>query len=603
MKHRPVHARRISAHLVLLLIAMLCTACAVEGGIPETPTRAPGASPAPQPTDAAHAAAITARNQIWTIALTDQPASLSPYQATATDQRRAAAVTELLFPSPVLAQNYTYTTTGVLARLPTIENGDATLRKADVFLDAAGAITTTATQVITQADQLVITYHWNPALHWSDGRPVTAADSVFAYEHAKATPASDEVQSRLARLISYTAVDDHTTQAVLRPDYVGPTYFLNYWTPLPGHVLKGATPARWQAFDDKPLGYGPYAIATREDAAIRMVRNPYYFGAPPPNPKLDILFGQNLDLLRANIANGNLDVIATDRLQIDDIKQIDADAQGGAMTAAYAPTPIWEHIDFNLDVPALQSLNVRRAIAFGTNRTQIAQDLLGGHASVLDSWVLPGQPEAAPPDQLTRYDYNPDAARKLLEDAGYTDADGDGIRSSGDGLTLTLQLLTTADSPLREAIATHFKADMRAIGIKVDLVTSDAAAVFALEGPLYQRQFEMALFGWKAEPNAGGLSLWNCNAVPAVANNFVGENFAGWCFRPADTAIRRGATTLALTARKDLYLKQQQFWTQELPALPLFQRVSVVMTAAGIQGPQADTFAPVTWNVGQWQRR
>lgn len=603
MTYRHFRARHVAAHITTLIcLILLLASCSVEGGVPEIPPTS-AASPQPQKTDSAYADKIAQRSNTWTLGLTEQPHGLSPYQPSANDERRAAPVVELLFPSPILAVNYTYTTTGVLQQVPTLENGGATLRKADVYLDASGVITTTATQVITQADQLVITYRWNPGLKWSDGTPVTAADSVFAYEHAKAKPPSDDAQGKLERLVSYTALDEHTTQAVLQPDVTGQAYFMNYWTPLPRHLLEKATPEQWQAFEQKPIGYGPYMIEQRETGAIRMVRNPHYFGATPANPHFDVLFAQNVDLLRANIANGNLDVISTDRLQSEDIAALDKDNREKVAQVEYAPSPIWEHIDFNLDVQALQDFHVRRAIAFGTNRAQMAKDLLGGHTQVLDSWVLPNQPEAAPPDQITRYEYNPDQARKLLDDAGYADTDGDGIRASPDGVTLTLQLLTTADSPLRQAVADRFKTDMRAIGIDVEVTTADSNSLFAPDGPLYQRQFELALYGWKSELNAGGLSLWNCNAVPSADNNFTGENFAGWCFRDADRAIRRGATALDMNERRAEYLKQQQLWTQELPALPLFQRLSAIEIAPAVEGPKADSFAPITWNVARWQRR
>lgn len=587
--------------LALLLLSLLCAACQIEGGVPEIP-KAEQSTAQPQATDAAQAAAVNARRETWTIGITEQLGSLSPYQPTATEQRRSALAVELLFPSPILSYNRAYTTTGVLTQIPTLENGGAEVRKADVFLDSAGVITTTATQVITQVDQLVITYRWNPDLKWSDGTALTAADSVFAYEHAKTDSASDEARGKLAQIASYSAVDEHTTQAVLLPDVTGPTYFLNYWTPLPKHILENATPEQWEAFAQQPIGYGPYAIQQREAGAIRMARNQHYFGTPAANSHLDILFAQNVNQLRANVANGNLDVIYSERLLQEDIAALDADAKAGVDSVQYATTPIWEHIDYNLDLPELQDIRVRRAIALGTNRAQMITDLLGGHASVLDSWVLPFQPEAAPADQISRYEYNPDQARALLEEANYVDPDGDGIRASSDGLTLTLQLLTTADSPLREGIADRFKQDMKAIGVAIEITTADSNELFAPEGPLYQRQFELALYGWKAEPNAGGLTLWNCNSVPSPENNFSGENFAGWCFRDADMAIRKGATTLDPNERNALYLKQQQLWTQELPALPLFQRIGVAAIAPNISGPQIDTFAPITWNVAQWRR-
>ncbi len=601
--------RRLSA---LCTLAMFLAACAVEGGVPEA-TPAPGgslpasAAPAatpPQLANDAVATAVALRNDSWAIGLQDAPKDFYPYQPGASAQRAAAPITELLFPSPVLAYNYGYTTTGVLERIPTIENGGATIRKVDVFLDSAGNITTTATQVVTQVDQLVVTYNWNRNLRWSDGTPVTADDSVFAYELAKAAPPSAEARDRLEQTVSYEKVDDHTTRATLRPDYTGPTYFLTYWTPLPRHLLKNTPPkqVRDSPFAKAPVGYGPYAIEGRDGNILRMVRNPYYFGPTPAASRLNIAFLPDVERLRANVLNGNLDAIALDRVPRKAFAQFDADSKNGAAQVSFIPNPVWEHVDFNLDVPALQDIRVRRALALGINRTAIARELFAGHAPLLHSWVLPHQFGAAPDGQLTLYGYSPDDARKLLDEAGYTDPDGDGIRASRNGVTFTLQLLTTANNSVRQEIAERIAADLKAIGVLVEVQMVPPEKMFDPGGPLYSRQFELALFGWGAAPDPGGLSLWSCASVPSENNGFTGENFAGWCFREADQAIRVAATTLDPQKRAAAYLRQQQLWTQEVPSLPLFQRVSVAMARPQVQGVAPDAFAPITWNIANWRR-
>jgi peptide/nickel transport system substrate-binding protein len=590
---------------LLLGLALLLPACAIEGGVPPATPAAIAPTLGPAPTDPAVAAARAARADTWMIGLLDRPQDLYPYQPGPTAQRVAAPITELLFPSPILAYNYAYTSTGVLDRLPTLENGDALLRKQDVYLDAAGTITTTATDVITQVDQLVVTFHWNPKLAWSDGTPVTADDSVFAYELAKAAPPSEEIRDRLSQELAYERVDDHTTRATLRPDFTDPTYFLHYWIPLPRHLLQGVDPAtiRESEFATKPVGYGPYAIESVGEREITMTRNQHYFGQHPFASRLTVAFQPNADIMRAGLLNGNLDVAATDRPPAELLPELDRDKAERRMLRYYQPNPIWEHIDFNLDVPELQDGRIRHAIALGTNRKQMIETLFGGNSVLLHSWILPDQPNAAPPDQITRYDYNPDEARRLLDEAGYLVPEGgDGMRTSQDGITLTLTLLTTESPALRTQVAEMFRQDMRAIGIDIQIQPLPSGALFDSEGPLFQRQFDMVLFGWIARPDAGGAELWSCAAIPNPENGFVGDNFSGWCQRDANRAIREAATTLDPAQRAAAYLRQQQIWTQDLPALPLFQRLSAVLASRGVRGPQADPLAPITWNIATWDR-
>ncbi len=589
---------------LFISLGLVCAACAIEGGVPNSTAVPTAPAPGQPPTDAAIAAANAERDDTWVIGLLDQPRYLTPYQSSQGNQRLAAPVTELLFPSPVLAYNYTYTNTGVLDRLPTLENGDAELRKADVYLDDAGSITTTATQVVTQVDQLVVTFHWNPKLRWSDGQPVTADDSVFAYELAKAAPPSPEASDRLAQIALYERVDEHTTRAVLQPDFTTPTYFLSYWTPLPRHVLKDLSPEDIFAgdFARKPIGYGPYTIESRSDREIAMLRNQHYFGSPPAATHLKITFQPNFDVMRAGLLNGNLDLVASDRLQAEVLHTLDQDQRDGTLQVSYISNPNWEHIDFNLDVPEFQDIRVRRAIALGANRQAMTDALSGGHSPVLNSWVLPTQLEAAPADQITRYDYDVDAARKLLDEAGYVSQEANGIRASPNGITLTFTLLTTDGTPIRQQIAQMFQQDMKALGIDIQIQALPGDQLFAPDGPLFQRQFDLALFGWIANPDPGGLLLWSCNAIPSLDNNWSGDNFAGWCFRDASRAIREAVTTLDVDKRKAAYLRQQQLWTQELPSLPLFQRLSLTLAVPSVRGIRPDGLAPITWNIAEWRR-
>ena len=595
---------RIARYLsVLVCFSLFLSACELEGGVPRPSDATP--TPSLLQTGETVIPASTPSPDTWGIGLLDEPRSLYPYPENAGAQRIAAPLTELLFPSPILSLNYGYTTTGVLERIPSLRNGDAEIGPAQVYLDPTGLITTTQTDVVTQVEQLTVTFHWNQKLRWSDGKPVTADDSIFAYELAKQSPPGDDARDRLERIASYEKVNEYTTRATLRPDVIEPTFFLNYWTPLPRHLLQGLAPEEVYRgdFAYAPVGYGPYAIDQRVQGEIRMVRNQHYFGAQPAAERLVVSFADSIDSLRAAFLNGNLDAATADRMPADQFKSLDADTASGAIRVTYLPNPVWAHLDFNLDVPSLQDIRVRRAIAHGSNRKAMVDALFNGHSPVLESWVLPGQSEAAPVDQLMRYPYDPGQARTLLDEAGYTVRDG-GLRASPDGVTLTFQLLTVENkaSPILQEAARMFKQDMQAIGIEVDVSVLPSDQLFAGDGPLFQRQFDMALFAWIAGSDPGGLPLWSCNAVPSEQNGWTGDNFAGWCFRDANRAIRQAVTALDPLERKQAYLVQQQKWTQEVPALPLFQRLSVALTAPGLKGPRPDPLAPITWNIASWRR-
>lgn len=588
---------------ILMLMLGVLSACEVEGGIPE-PTVAPPLSAATRvptiaPTSAVVANQLAERRDTWTIGLSELPEYVLP--ALATDQG-TDPVRELLFPAPLVAYGGTYTTTGVLTRVPSFANGDIEARPATVYLDPTGAVTTTVTMIITQVEQLAVTFHWNPELRWADGVPVTADDSLFAYDVARSA-ADPQTRELLAQIASYERVDDYTTRAVLIPDFTGPTPFLSYWAPLPRHVLRDIPPATiaTSSFARAPVGYGVFVFDRRSADEIYVVRNPHAATTPPGPSRLQLRRFDTPERMRANLLNGTLDVALFTRVNTDLIAALDRDAREGVQLFD-VPSSLWEHIDFNLDVEALQDIRVRRAIALGTDRSGMARTLFAGRVAVLDSWVLPFQDEIAPADQITRYPYDQAQARQLLDEAEYLLPPDTTVRASTAGVTLTLDLIMPDGSAVRRAIADQFRNDMRAVGIEIIVNELPVDAFFAADGPLYQRQFSLALFGWDAATEPGGLRLWSCAAIPVAENNWRGDNFSGWCFRDADRAIRTAETVRSPEERRAAYALQQQLWTQELPALPLFQRLTIIAAGAEVDGLRPDSLAPLTWNIARWQR-
>jgi peptide/nickel transport system substrate-binding protein len=599
---------RVLYHTALALALLALVACQIEGGVAR-PTAAPAAGQAaPSALVAASPTAAVAPTPLpdggLRIGLLNEPGDLLPYHSDNADERLTAPISELLFPAPLLAHSYSYTITGVLTRVPSLANGDVSVSSVDRFLDSVGVITSTNTGVITQVQQLSVTYHWNPQLRWSDGTALTADDSVFAYELARRFSLGQEADSRLALLDRYEKVDDHTTRAVLKPDFTDPAYITTYWTPLPRHLLQAADQAalRDGQFALLPVGYGPYMVDRRDQGSLRLKRNPHWPGPPPGPTTVSFLFRDNLDLLRSSVAGGSLDAAAFDQPRPEQLAALEADAASGAIAMQAVASPIWEHLDFNLDVPLLQDIRVRRAIAQAIDRQAMIDRLAGGHGAVLESWVVPGQWAAAPPDQITRYPYNPDAARQLLEQAGFADTNGDGLREL-DGQPLTIAMVTTAGSPLRKDVAAQITADLRAVGVSLTVNEVPAVDLYSLGGPLYRRNFELALFAWIAGPDPRGWERWSCAGVPSAANRWTGNNFAGWCFFEADKAIRTATTALDVSERGAAYLRQQQLFTQELPVLPLFQRIDLTISNPSIRGVQADPTAPFTWNLSGWARK
>jgi len=586
--------KRLITFLIALLALPLLIGCEL---VTDEPTASPSVlTPIPEPTP------TVVEKRVLRIGLVAEPPDLLPYHSNPTDERLTAALTELLFPSPMLAVDFKLQTTGVLTRLPDFVNGDVVTTTVTVFRDELGRITETPTTTTDEVTQVSVTFRWNPGLRWSDGTPVTAADSVFAYELAQRIDLGQAANSRLAMIERYEQVDEHTTRAVLRPDVTDPAYITSYWVPLPRHLLATLDPQQMMQseFIRRPLSYGPYMVSSFEGGTLELVRNPYYRGELAPFDTIVIAFRSDPVQLLELVNGGGLDLAFIEQPTPALLSELLKVADRQELAISTSPNAIWEHLDFNLDVPLLQDIRVRRAIAYAINRAGIVNELLGGRSNVLESWILPGQLGEPPLDQITRYPYNPDEARRLLDEANLLDTDGDGWREY-EGLPLLLSLVTTANSPLREAVAERIVADLAQVGVQIEVAPLPPTELYSVDGPLYQRTFQLALFGWIAGFHPRGWELWSCAGVPDEANNWTGNNFAGWCFFEANEAINTATTSLDPSEQVTAYIRQQQLFTQELPVLPLFQRIDVLIARPGLTGWQLDPTAPFTWNISSWR--
>ena len=533
----------------------------------------------------------------WTVGSLDEPASILPFSP---DGRAAAPISQAIFPAPVLGLDYAYTTTGILREIPTPANGGVERRPVKGYLDASGEFTTTVTQVPTTTDQLVVTFHWNPALRWADGQPVTAGDSVFAYDEARRSPPSPEAEGLLELIERYEAVDGSTTRAFLKPGHSDPSYPLVAWPPAPRHLLQNATPEARDRYARAPLGYGPYTFGeSTPGKSITLIRNKFW-PSKGLREQLRFRFFGTAEELRAAVTRGEVDVASLDRIPADLYRALDQDAASGTTKVSFLRGPVSEHLDFNLDDPLLKDLRVRRAIAYAVDRQKLVDQLFGGKTSVLQSWIFPAQPEYAGDEQLTRYRYDPARASALLDAAGVKDTNGDGIREASGGKPISMTVLT-ADTPLAVEIGRRVEQNLRAVGLSLRTKALPVDALYSPTGPLFRRQFQLAEFAWIGSVEPNGLPIWSCAAIPSQENGFTGNNFGGWCFDQAETALRAAASALDPRARAAAYLHQQQFWTQQMPSLPLLQRPVAILQRPGIYGVTPDPLAPLTWNVAAWK--
>jgi peptide/nickel transport system substrate-binding protein len=546
----------------------------------------------------------------------------------------AVAIRHALYESLYTSLGYDYQPLA-LEKLPSLADGDAILES--VAVEAGMLVINSAEEIVPLAvgtevidvngevqiftgepipmPQLVVDYTFKP-LVWSDGTPVTAEDSVFSYELAgdRETPRLDD-QVRYSA--SYTAVDERTVRWVGLPGYLDPTFMTHIWTPLPRHQLEEFTPAELPDISEaaiEPLSYGPFVVESwTPGEEIRLSPNPHYYRSAEGLPYLDALIFRFLSSGNTRLPDGfeTCDIITQDVFSFDALPAVDEAQEAGTLVEHVATAGVIEQIIFGIDpVPShantrpdwFSDARVRQAITQCIDRQAIVDELTYGRAGVMHTFVPLAH--SMHPAEQTEWSYDPGQANAVLDELGYLDSDGDGIRNAiGSTQTFLITLGTNTESALRQQINERVRDDLRACSIEVELYSMDAGAWFAPgpSGAVFGRRFDLAQFAWlsRIEPNCGLYQTVNIPGAEAAGyRGWGGVNVSGWSNEEFDAAC---GTALSLLPGQPGYIEAHQealrVFAQELPAVPLFTRLRLAATSPSVLNFALDPSQPSElWN-------
>jgi peptide/nickel transport system substrate-binding protein len=538
----------------------------------------------------------------------------------------------------------------ILTQLPKLENegSGATLELVTVeaggqYIDPETQEVVTATETVADLPQLSVVFEMVDGVTWQDGTPVTAEDSVFAY-NISCDPDTATSKYLCERTASYEATGESTVQWTGLPGYTDQTYFTNFTMPLPRHQPgSDGTPmeemsaidiAEDQEFTRNPWSYGPFMIEEWSDGDfIKLVRNEYYWRADEGLPILDSVihkFIKDSNSLLAALRTGDIDVATQDGLDISQFDALEDGMNAGEITPYYVVGTVWEHIDFNFDPvddrPAIGACkDVRKAIAYATDRETMVDVIQQGKTKVQNTYIPDVHWAYPPEDMLTTYPYEPETAAQLLEDLGFVDDDGDvttprvaaeditcTITTDIDGNTkdqvilagtpLEMNLNTTQGNVMREETTLLFQQNMSDVGVGINLEYLPANVYFGdgPDGPLFGRRFDLGEFAWLTgvQPPVG---LYYCTEIPSEENSWSGQNETGYCNPEYDAVSKQAENTLERPEALPLYHEAQRIFSDELPVLPLFARVKVMATRPNVVNFMPDpTVNSETWNIETW---
>ena len=535
----------------------------------------------------------------------------------------ASAVQHAIFENNITTLSYAYQAQG-LEKLPSLDDGDAVVNSVEVnagdtVVDASGnvAVVEDGVSLVTSdgetvefagdpvmMDQIVVDFTMKPRV-WSDGTPVTANDSVYSF-NLYADPDTPQPKAVIERTVSYEATGDLSTRWTGVPGFKDATFFTNFFRPMPEHVWGGFSAAELLEAEESsrlPVGDGPFAIQEWVAGdSIRLTPNEFYYQEGLPYlDSVTYKFIPDTNQLIAQLLSGACDIGTQDGLAADQAPFLIEAESNGLLTPYFQTGTVYEHIDFGINSYGdygdgigrpdwFEDVRVRQAMTMCTDRQSMVDNIMFGRSEVIHTYI----PSVHPlyPEGLTEWPYDVEAANALLDEVGYVDSDGDGIREDSiTGVPFSVSLGTTSGNDMRQQLTQIFKENLLECGIDVTLYYPPASEWFAdgPDGVLFGRRYDLGEFAWLTGVDPA------CNlylstettgpegeTIPGHYNpettflGWGGQSNTGWINEEFDLACNRALGALPGTEDNiQGHTDAQVVFSQEVPIIPLFLRLKV----------------------------
>ncbi len=443
-------------------------------------------------------------------------------------------------------------------------------------------------------------------MRWGDGTPVSAKDVAFTLEvgqHPLSGVASSEGYKRIIKL---DVKDDRRfTMTIDRVTFDYNSIGLQL---LPAHIEKpifDANPAEYRnktAYDTQStnpgLAFGPFRLTEIVPGSrVVLEQNPTWTGEKPHFKRITVRIIENTAALEANLLSGSVDYVLGELgLSLDQAIAFEK-RHKDKYNVVYKPALIWEHIDVNLDNKLLADRRVRQAMLLAIDRKAISEKLFEGKQPIAHGGISDLDPMFSP--AARQYGYDPTAARKLLDEAGFSTFRNN-VRHNGAGEKLSIELGTTAGNRVRELVAQVIQSQLRQVGIEVRLKAETPRIFFDAMG---KRTYSgLGMYAWVQRPEGVPRSSLHSKEIPSAANGWSGQNYPGYANPEMDAALDAAERELDVVKRRTLFAEIQKLAADDLPSLPLFFRVDPFVIPKPLKGvtPTGTLNSSTLW-VEQWR--
>lgn len=512
--------------------------------------------------------------------------------------------------------------------LDSIQVGDTTSH--DVAYNIYNALVTYRAEVKNKGEKLIdvvpdlaekwdisedgktYTFHLRQGVKFHNGRELTSDDVKYSIERL-ANPANAskglwtldavplegmkkylddlKAEKKDAHLEGIKIIDKYTVQLKLEKmiPFALHVLAMPYYFIVPKEEV-----AKWgKEFNTHPVGTGPYMFKEwKRGKSLSLVKNPNYFEKGLPYiDRLEYEIVPNDSVRFGRFTNGQLDFIDNSSIPSSRFESLINDGKYsklGAFKIRSMPViedlsqslimkkPILstEYLGMNVDKEPFNDKRVRKAMNYAVDKQKIVDKIYAGKRTVARGVLPPGFP-AFNDKSTVPYPYDPDKAKKLFEEAGWTDSDGDGILDKN-GKKLSLSLWYNQKEALA-LLCSSVQSDLRYIGVDVELNSLQWASYIQ---KVKQGEAAFFRFGWSADYPDPDNFLWTLFST----KNKGQDNATNYSNPAVDKMLDEARTTKEWSKREKLYQTAEKIIVDEAPWIFLENEVQYKIVQPNIKG-------------------
>src|SRR6266478_746633 len=427
-------------------------------------------------------------------------------------------------------------------------------------------------------DGLAYTFAIHDGVKFHDGRPLTAADVkytldlVFSSNFAKSASFYEGSGAEKHSYIKSVEAPDSKTVVVT---------LIKPWVGLLSNLVAVAIIPKdsYESQKQHPIGTGPFKFNSYDSSqqVLDLQAFPEYWEGPAKIQSLRVRVIADTNALQAELRSRRVDIAPLPTsLSPDAIKLLGQDPNLQVLQFTGSNVNL---LTFNTSAPPLNDVRVRQAIAYAIDRESLIRDLLLGQGKLAHS-ILPEESWAYVPGQ--KYSFDPAMAKKLLDEAGLKDPDGDGPQQR---FAKPVVFKVSGSSVAAKNYAGVIQNYLKNVGIPVTIETAELNTLF---DELRRGNFQIFYGQW-----VGGnqdpiffKDLFATSEIPTETR--AARNRSRYSNKEVDALLEEAVNTFDRDKAKQLYARVQEIVSREVPVLPLWYQANIVIARKNVGNINVD---------------